>query len=101
MRYLINLISVVLNFLLIASAFADTPKILNHQGRLLDSAGNLLGGAGTVFCFKFSLYDDAEISLPDNRLWPVNEPSVMPINVKNGIFNAGIGDTAAGGDALD
>ena len=77
------------------------PKILNYQGRLLDVNENLLGGTGTDFCFKFSIYDDAVVGAPDNKLWPSATSSVMTINVSNGVFNTAIGDTGAGADALD
>ena len=99
----LSLVVVVASALFSASALAATgvPKILNHQGRLLDGDGNLLGGSGTDFCFKFSIYDDATVGAPDTKLWPTGAPSIMTINVKNGIFNVGIGDTGAGGDTLD
>jgi len=84
-----------------AQAVAGVPKILNYQGRLLDASGNLLGGAGTAFCFKFSIYDDATVGGPDTKLWPTATSTGMSIIVKNGIFNAGVGDTSAGGDTLD
>lgn len=80
---------------------AGVPKILNHQGRLFDASENPLGGTGTNFCFKFSIYDDAIVGAPDNKLWPSATSSVMTVNVKSGVFNVGIGDTAAGGDALN
>src|SRR3989338_9635859 len=82
-------------------AAAGVPKILSHQGRLLNSAGELLGGSGTDFCFKFSIYDDTAVGAPDTKLWPSGVPSTMAINVKNGVFNAALGDTTAGGDLLD
>lgn len=82
-------------------AAAGIPKILNYQGRLLDSSGILLGEAGTDFCFKFSFYDDEAVGVPDNKFWPTGDPSTMTILVKNGVFDAGIGDTLKGGDVLD
>jgi fibronectin-binding autotransporter adhesin len=86
----------------IALAATGAPKILNHQGRLLDSAGALLGGSsGTNYCFRFSFYDDATVGAPDARLWPTPTPQKMTVLVKNGIFNVGIGDTSVGGDVLD
>ncbi len=83
-------------------AAAGVPAILNHQGRLLNGAGNLLGGtSGTDYCFRFSLYDDGVVGGGDNQLWPALTPLTMTVNVKNGVYNVGIGDTDAGSDVLD
>src|SRR3989338_482959 len=77
-------------------AFAGTvPQILPYQGRLSDSSGNLLGGGGTPYYFKFSIWDASTVDT-GNRLWPASAPTSVSATVRHGVFTVGIGDTGAG-----
>ncbi|MEI6305178.1 MAG: hypothetical protein WCP09_04190, partial [Candidatus Taylorbacteria bacterium] len=81
----------------IANIRADTgaPSIISYQGRLTDSSGNLLGGNGTPYYFKFSFWDSPTVG-QGTKLWPTSSPSAISISVKQGVFGVNIGDTENG-----
>ena len=78
-----------------AQAATGVPKIFSYQGHLTDSSGNLLGGAGTSYYFKFSIWDSATVG-SGTRLWPTSAPGAVTSQVTQGVFNVNIGDTANG-----
>lgn len=84
-------------FLLSPVAFADsgTPTILSYQGRLANANGDLLGGSGTTYYFKFSIWDNSAVG-SGSRLWPSSAPIATTATVRQGVFNVNIGDTASG-----
>ncbi|PIR46130.1 MAG: hypothetical protein COV08_01310, partial [Candidatus Vogelbacteria bacterium CG10_big_fil_rev_8_21_14_0_10_49_38] len=80
---------------------AGPPTIIGYQGRLADSDGDLLGGAGTNYYFKISFWDNATVG-SGTKLWPSAAPTAFTTAVRHGLFNINIGDTAGGyPDALD
>ncbi len=68
---------------------------MSYQGRLADINSNLLGGSGTTYYFKFSLWDSPTVG-SGTRLWPIAAPGIATSSVINGVFNVDIGDTANG-----
>ncbi|MFA5830899.1 MAG: hypothetical protein WC878_03665 [Candidatus Paceibacterota bacterium] len=104
-KILILKIAVFLLFLSISvsTRAAGTPLIFSYQGRLTDSSGNLVGGSGTAYYFKFSIWDNPTVS-SGSQLWPIAPalPTSFSITVRQGVFNANIGDTDNGyPDALN
>ena len=88
-------------FLCVSVYAAGTPSIFSYQGRLADSNGDLLGGSGTTYYFKFSIWDNTTVG-SGSRLWPSSVPSATTATVREGVFNVNIGDTDNGyPDALD
>ena len=77
-----------------------TPQILSYQGRLTNSSGSLLGDSGTTFYFRFSIHNSAS---GGSQLWPFNDatPCTHTRTVREGVFTAGIGDTAECADVLN
>lgn len=79
----------------IAQAAPGVPTVISYQGRLTDSSGELLGGSGTNYDFKFSIWDSATPP-GGTKLWPAGAPGTTTLEVVEGVFNANIGDTANG-----
>jgi hypothetical protein len=70
---------------------AGTPTIFSYQGRLSDSSGNLLGGSGTTYYFKFSIWNVSTGGTSGvNRLWPASDPTYVSATVRQGVFNTDI-----------
>src|SRR3989338_6842241 len=78
-----------------AEALSGVPQILSYQGRLADADGDLLGGSGTTYYFKFSIWNVTTGGTSGtNRLWPGSDPSSVSATVRQGVFNADI-DTSS------
>ncbi|MBI2063252.1 MAG: hypothetical protein HYT61_03410 [Candidatus Yanofskybacteria bacterium] len=92
------LITAVFSFTFFAwHSSAAVPQILSFQGRLADASGNLLGGNGTNFYFKFEIHSTAT---GDNELWSSGGTAIT-IKVTQGVFNTLLGDTSASYSALN
>ena len=94
---IVTIFFVVFSITFSSSAYATTgvPSTISYQGHLTDSGGNLLGGAGTPYYFKFSFWDSSTVGA-GSKLWPATSPSSVPLTVRQGVFNVDIGDTTAG-----
>jgi hypothetical protein len=80
---------------------AGTPSHLSYTGLLTDTGGNPLGGGGTTYYFKFSLWDDPTPG-QGTKVWPTTSPGSSALTVKQGSFSVLIGDTSNGyPDTLD
>lgn len=71
-----------------AESAAGVPQLMSYQGRLTDSSGNPLGGTGTVYCFRYSIYDAASAG---NKLWPAGTPTNTTTTVVDGVFADNVG----------
>ncbi|MCR4274750.1 MAG: hypothetical protein NUW02_01740, partial [Candidatus Campbellbacteria bacterium] len=95
--FVVLLVILLVSFVQIQAA--GVPTILGYQGRLTNGSGDLLGGAGTTYYFKFSIWNAAS---GGSQVWPLTAPLSVPANVYQGVFNVNIGDTVAGyPDALN
>lgn len=69
-------------------AATGVSSMLSYQGRLMDASGNPLGGTGTAYCFRFSIYDAAS---GGTKLWPAGTPTTQLATSTDGVFSALIG----------
>src|SRR5882724_8608959 len=61
-------------------AATGAPNIISYQGRLTNGSGQLLGGSGTNYTFKFSIWDNATVGNP-TKLWPAGSPTAYTTTV--------------------
>ncbi|MGC9610975.1 MAG: hypothetical protein ABSE68_02030 [Minisyncoccia bacterium] len=73
-----------------AQSALGVPEQISYQGRLTDTSGNPLGGTGTPYCFRYSIYDDPSAG---SKLWPSGTPATSTITVADGVFSDQIGRT--------
>lgn len=71
-----------------AKSAAGIPKLMSYQGVLTDSSGNRLGGTGTNYCLRYSIYDAVSAG---NKLWPSGTPVNSTTTVTDGVFNDQVG----------
>lgn len=75
---------IILGLTILGQAFAGTPLILNHQGRLLDASDTPIDGAVDL---EFRIYESATGGVP---LWSELHPGMQ---VQDGLFTASLGET--------
>lgn len=73
-----------------------SPNLLSYEGYLTDASGNPLGGTGTPYCFRFSIYDNQTVGA-GTKLWPSGTPATTMATSTDGVFSALIGTA----DVLD
>jgi hypothetical protein len=80
-----------------AAAAPGVPGLIAYQGMLTDTSGNPLGGAGSAYCFRYSIWDS---QTSGSQLWPqpaLGDASTTPSNstttVTDGVFSDELGRT--------
>ncbi len=70
------------------NAALGVPMQIAYEGRLTDSSGNALGGTGSPYCVRFSIYDAPS---GGNKLWPGSTPTNTVATSTDGVFTSVIG----------
>jgi fibronectin-binding autotransporter adhesin len=96
-RTILNVVLIFSFLFFFTQTIAATPHVLSFQGRLTNSSSDLLGGSGTNYYFKFSIFDAVS---GGNQLWSSGVSGVS-LKVTQGVFNTLLGDTTAGFNALN
>ncbi|MBI5732406.1 hypothetical protein HY967_00395 [Candidatus Jorgensenbacteria bacterium] len=87
-------------FSVFSEVSAATPTIISYQGRLQDSSGNVLGGSGTNYNFRFSIWNTSTVAA-GTQIWPSSTPATITLTVRQGLFEARLGDSEQGFSLLD
>lgn len=76
------------------SAVAGVSQMIAYEGYLTDTNGDPLGGAGTPYCFRFSIYDNPTVGA-GSKLWPAGTPATTKATTTDGVYSALIGQADA------
>jgi len=78
-----------------AATGPGVPGLIAYQGLLTDTSGNPLGGAGSTYCFRYSMWDSQS---GGSQMWPqpaLGDLSTTPQNstttVTDGVFSDQLG----------
>ena len=84
-RKIVLYISLVWSFTILNTVYSQVPQLLNYQGKLTDSNGQLLNGTNFI---TFYIYNQAA---GGTALWT----ELQQVEVENGIYNVLLGGTNA------
>lgn len=75
-------------------AVAGVSQMIAYEGYLTDTNGDPLGGTGTPYCFRFSIYDNPTVGA-GSKLWPAGTPATTKATTTEGVYSALIGQADA------
>ncbi len=76
------------------AAVAGVSQMISYEGYLTDTNGDPLGGTGTPYCFRFSIYDNPTVGA-GTKLWPAGSPNNTKATTTAGVYSALIGQADA------